>query len=413
MTNSSLKTKAEKYLNYLCVEIPTRRVGTQGNRAATQYLAETFASFGFKLERQSFECIDWTHGTANLTINGEQFQVRVGPFTLGCQAQAPLVVVSTVEELESADVQDKILLLRGEIAREQLMPKNFPFYNPDEHKRIITLLETKKPRAVLTATGRNPESAGAVYPFPMIEDGDFDIPSAYMTEEEGARLASHADELAALVIEAERRPSSGFSLSARKGRPHRRLVFSAHIDAKEDTPGALDNAASVVVLLLLAELLKDHDGEMGIELVPFNGEDHYSAAGEIAYLKANEGKLNQVALNVNMDGLGSHTGKTLYSLYECPDELKQVFQKTFAIDADFAEGAPWFQGDHMVFVMSGVPALALTSENFVEILTEIAHTPKDSPELVDCEKLVKIACMLQDLLTNFSQAKAAYGSVNI
>jgi len=401
MTNSSLKTKAENYLKYLCTDIPTRRVGSQGNRDANEYLAETFASFGFEIERQPFECIDWVQEGAQLSLNDEPFQVRVGPFTVACRAQAPLVVLSSVEELESADVQDKILLLRGEITREQLMPKNFPFYNPDEHKRIISLLETKRPRAVLTATGRNPESSGAVYPFPMIEDGDFDIPSASMTEEEGARLASHVDELAALVIEAERRPSSGFNLSARKGRSDRRVVFSAHIDTKEDTPGALDNAAGVVVLLLLAELLKDYDGETGIELVPFNGEDHYSAAGEIAYLKANEGKLNQVLLNINMDALGSHTGRTLYSLYECPDDLKGVIQNTFAGQTDIAEGVPWFQGDHMVFVMNGIPALALTSENFMEILTETAHTPKDSPELVDCEKLVRVAAVLQDLLTGF------------
>jgi len=257
MTNSSLKTNAENYMKYLCMHIPTRRVGSRGNRDANEFLAETFESFGFDIERQPFECIDWTQGAASLFLNGEQFQAQVGPFTLGCQAQAPLVVVSTVEELEAADVQDKILLLRGEIAREQLMPKNFPFYNPDEHKRIVSLLETKRQVAVLTATGRNSAMAGALYPFPMIEDGDFDIPSAYMTEEEGARLASHADELAALVIEAERRPSSGFNLSARKGRFDRRLVFSAHIDAKDNTPGALDNAAGVVVLLILAELLKD------------------------------------------------------------------------------------------------------------------------------------------------------------
>ena len=209
-------------------------------------------------------------------------------------------------ELESADVRDKILLLRGEIAREQLMPKNFPFYNPDEHQRIIHLLETGGPAAVISATGRNPELAGAVYPFPLIEDGDFDIPSAYMTEEEGDRLAAHADEEAALVIEAERRPSSGLNLAARKGRADRRVVVSAHMDAKDDTPGALDNAAGVIVLLLLAELLKDYDGELGIELVPFNGEDHYSAAGEIAYLKANEGRLNEILLNINIDAAGYH-----------------------------------------------------------------------------------------------------------
>ena len=400
MADSSLKIKAENYLNYLCLDLPTRRVGSQGNRDANEFLAEKFASFGFKLERQPFDCIDWTQGAATLCLNGEQFQVHVGPFTTGCDARAPLVVASSLEELESADACDKILLLRGELTREQLMPKNFPFYNPDEHKRIIRLLEMKKPCAVLTATAHNPESAGAVYPFPLIEDGDFDIPSAYLTEEEGARLASHVDELAVLVIEAERRPSSGFNLAARKGRPERRVVFSAHIDAKDNTPGALDNAAGVVVLLLLAELLKEYEGRIGIELVPFNGEDHYSAAGEITYLRANDSRLNQVLLNINMDGLGSHKGKTIYSLYECPDELKATIQKTFTAQSGFGEGPPWFQGDHMVFAMIGIPALALTSENFVEILTEIAHTPKDSPDLVDCEKLVKTAITLQNLLAD-------------
>ncbi len=401
MTNSSLKTKAESYLNRLCIDILTRRVGTQGNQEANEFLAEIFVSFGFEVERQPFDCIDWVQGGASLSLNGEQFEVHAGPFTPGCQAQAQLVVASSVEELQAVNVRDKILLLRGEIAREQLMPKNFPFYNPDEHQRIVRLLETKAPRAVLAATGRNPETAGAVYPFPLIEDGDFDLPSAYLTEEEGARLASYADEMAALVIEAERRPSSGFNLVARKGRPDRRVVFSAHIDAKDNTPGALDNAAGVVVLLLLAELLEDYHGATGIELVPFNGEDHYSAAGEICYLKANQGKLNQIALNINMDALGSHKGNTLFSLYECPDALTSMIQTTFATHTGFVQGAPWFQGDHMVFGMNGVPAMALTSENFVEILTEIAHTPKDTPELVDPEKLVEIAITLQELLVMF------------
>ena len=398
MNNIHQHGQTEQYLKYLCNEIPSRRVGTQGNKDANEFLANAFASFGFEIERQPFDCIDWTQGEASLSINGEQFELQVGAFTVGCQTEAPLVVVSTVEELESTDVQGKVLLLRGELTREQLMPKNFPFYNPDEHKHIVSLLEMKHPLAILTATGRNPESAGAVYPFPMIEDGDFDIPSAFMTEEEGARLASHAGEMAALVIEAERTPSSGFNLVARKGNAERRVVISAHIDAKDNTPGALDNAASVVVLLLLAELLKEYNGDLGIELVPFNGEDHYSAAGEKAYLKANQGKLGQVLLNINLDALGSQQGKTVYSFYECPDELKNSIETALSTNPNFAQGEPWYQSDHMVFVMNGVSALAITSENFVEILTELAHTPEDNIEKVDSNKLMDTAKILEKLL---------------
>jgi len=404
MTNSSLKNQTETYLNHLCLEIPTRRVGTEGNQAANKFIADAFESFGFEVERQPIECIDWIEKGASLSLNGEQFQVFVGPFSPGCQIEAPLAVVSTVKDLESADIHDKILLLRGEIASEQLMPKNFPFYNPDEHQRIIRLLETKGPAAVISATGRNPELAGAVYPFPLIEDGDFDIPSAYMTEEEGARLASRVNEMAALVIQAERRPSTGVNLAARKGRTDTRVVISAHMDAKDNTPGALDNAAGVIVLLLLAELLQDYEGELGIELVPFNGEDHYSAAGEIAYLKANEGRLNEILLNINIDAAGYHGKKNVYSLYECPDEVVGLIQKTFKAGKTLDEGEPWYQGDHMVFAMQGVPALAITSESFMEIETKFAHTPKDRPELVDCEQLVEVAIALNKLLLEIEKS---------
>ncbi len=44
------------------------------------------------------------------------------------------------------------MLVRGELAREQLMPKNFPFYQPEEHQRIIHLLEAQKPLAIIAAT---------------------------------------------------------------------------------------------------------------------------------------------------------------------------------------------------------------------------------------------------------------------
>ena len=172
------------------------------------------------------------------------------------------------------------------------------------------------------------------------------------------------------------------------------------MDAKDDTPGALDNAAGVIVLLLLAELLKDYDGEMGIELVPFNGEDHYSAAGEIAYLKANEGRLNEILLNINIDAAGYHGKKNVYSLYESSEELASLIRDTFAANKTLAKGEPWYQGDHMVFAMQGVPALAITSEGFMEIETKFAHTPADRPELVDCAQLVEVANALWELLQN-------------
>ena len=76
-------------------------------------------------------------------MEDQSFEVFVSPYSLGCDVTAKLVVVSTPQELEKADCKGKLLLLRGPISSEQLMPKKFVFYNPEHHKKIIALLENK------------------------------------------------------------------------------------------------------------------------------------------------------------------------------------------------------------------------------------------------------------------------------
>jgi len=392
-------SKALEYLHRLCVEIPNRRVGSDGNRAATDFFAGVVSSLGFVTETPELDCIDWTQDGARLTVNGEPFEALVSPYSLGCQARAPLSVVTTIEELAAGQVGNALLLLRGEIAKEQLMPKNFPFYNPDEHKRIIQTLETKKPLAIIAATARNPEMAGGIYPCPLIEDGDFDIPSVYMTEEEGYRLAKHAGEEVTLESRSWRIPARGCNVVARKGaEAGRRIVFTAHIDARYSTPGALDNASGVVTLLLLAELLESYSGRLVLEIVAINGEDYYANQGEIQYLQNNQAEFDKIILNINLDDVGFQDGGTAYSLYGCPDELASLIRATLSSQPGMIEGEPWYQGDHMIFVLNQVPAVAVTSERAMQNLATITHTPEDKPELVEVEKLVNLAAALRELL---------------
>jgi len=404
-----LSEKAEKYLQRLCLEIPNRCGGSKGNRAATEIFAEGVASFGFKTECPEFDCVDWTNQGARLTVNHEPFDAFVSPYSLGCHLSAPLAVVSTVEELETVEAANKIILARGNITKEQLMPKNFPFYNPDEHKRIIHLLETKAPQAIIAATSRNPELAGGLYPFPLIEDGDFDIPSVYMTEEEGNKLIKHAGKGISLDILSKRSPAKGYNVIARKvADSGRKVVLCAHIDthsSKDGTPGALDNATGVVVLLLLAELLENYNGHLGIEIVALNGEEYYSSPGEVQYLKSNQGRFNEIFLNINLDLVGYYQGNTAYSLYDCPDDIVKSIRKAFSTQKDIVEGEPWYQGDHMIFTQKQVPALAITSSQFMELLTNIAHTAEDKPELVVCSKLVLVALALRGLLLDLDKLR--------
>ena len=397
MKRHHLLARVETYLQKLCLDIPHRRVGSEGNRAATGFFARTTASFGFEVECSEFDCLDWTHGDARLGAGGESFEAFISPYSLGCRVSAPLAVASTVDELESVEAMGKVLLLQGEIAQEQLMPKNFPFFNPEEHQKIVRLLETKSPAAIVTATSRNPELAGGMYPFPLIEDGDFGMPSVYVTDNVGERLAKQEGREVSLEIEAERIPAKGCNVLARKGRG-RRIVVCAHIDTKEGTPGALDNATGITVLFLLAELLEGYDGAIGIELVALNGEDDYSAAGQLLYLRENADTLGQFILGINIDVAGYHQGDTEYSLYGCPDEIAGLIRKALSGQAGMVEGEPWYQSDHSLFVQNQVPAMAITSDQFMELSTHVTHTAKDSPEIVDSGKLVDVALVLRGLL---------------
>jgi aminopeptidase YwaD len=405
MATPDLKQTAQAYLHILCHDISNRRVGSVGNRAATNFFAETARSSGFTVEITGFDCMDWQTDGVQLTVGDVQFEAFASPYAPGCSVNAPLVVVDTVAALENAKLVDRIALLHGEIAAHQLMPKNFPFYNPDEHRHIIGLLEQKQPLAIIAATGRDVEMVGSVYPFPLFEDGDFDIPSVYMKDVDGERLLDHAGDIVRLHSRAQRIPARGTNVVTYKGhRRDKRVVIFAHIDAKKGTPGALDNAGGVVVLLLLAELLADYIGDLSVELVAMNGEDYYSTPGHRQYLMQNKGHFDTIQLGVNIDGIGYHKGAVAYSLYDCPANLSPVIEEVMTVADEIVAGDPWYQGDHGIFLMQGVSALAFTSQHLDEIMTDIIHTEKDTPEIVDAGKLVSLAQALNTLIRRLDES---------
>ena len=182
-----------------------------------------------------------------------------------------------------------------------------------------------------------------------------------------------------------------------------KIVIFAHIDAKINTPGALDNGTGVIVLLLLAELLREISFNKTIEIVALNGEDYYSAPGEMLYLQSNPNQMEDVFLGVNMDGAGYINGKTAYSLYDCPNDMASLIHQSFPGGSEFMEGEQWYQSDHSLFIMNQRPTLAITSEKFMHLSTYITHTPKDAPALVDASKLVEIAVAMRNLLVSLDQ----------
>jgi aminopeptidase YwaD len=99
--------------------------------------------------------------------------------------------------------------------------------------------------------------------------------------------------------------------------------------------------------------------------------------------------------------VGYFKGNTAYSFYGCPTEIHQKTKTAFGKYAGLLEGEQWYQGDHMIFAQNQKPTIAVTSDKVAELMATITHSPKDTPEIIDCNKLVELAYALEGLVMAF------------
>lgn len=395
-------SKIACYMKELCGH-EDRHPGRPGNRAATALFKRVAETCGLEVETSELECIDVERGELTLEVGGDRFEFRPGPYSNGCDVTAALTEASTIEQLEAGGYEGSVLVLHGELCREQLRPRGYPFYEMPEHDRILDALEAARPAAVIAATGLNPMSSGAVSPFPLIEDTVVELPNACMTESEGERLLRRVGEAVAFKMECRRVVRSAEHVVARaRGTESSRIVVCGHIDTKSGTPGALDNGTGAAALMGLAWLLSGYSGRHTVELVPFNGEDYYDATGERRYCADNAGRWGDIVLGLNADAAGWAGHETEVSMYGADDRMAEVVRSAMARRSGFVAGEPWFQSDHSIFVVNGRPAVAVTSSGLMELCATVTHTTGDTLDLVDPEKVADVARFYADVINGLS-----------
>jgi aminopeptidase YwaD len=160
----------------------------------------------------------------------------------------------------------------------------------------------------------------------------------------------------------------------------------------------------VAALLGLAELLDGYEHGPTVDLVPLNGEDYYAAPGQMLWVAENEGRMDEIVLGLNADAAGCAGQRTAVSMYGCPEPIVAIVQREIEKRSSFMVGDPWPQSDHGIFIMYDVPAIAVTSENLLELGTEITHTTKDVPALVDPAEVAEISRFYRDVIAGITGA---------
>ncbi len=394
-----LTKKAKIYLNILCEEIKSRPLGSPENQFATSYFANTINSYGFDIEKNEFDCIDWEQKGVKLYAGDMKLEAFPSPYSAGCEVIGNLVLIDSLEKLQTVDVSNEILLLHENIAHQKLTPKNHLFNKPGKHKKIISLLEEKSPSAIITVSNHYQKINGKMIPHPIIEDGDFNVPSVYISENEGKKLLALKKERVFLQSKCERIISTGFNVIARKGENQKdRLVLLANIDTKIGSPGASNNASGITILLLLAELLKDYKKGKKVELVAINGGNYFSNPGGKKYLEINSGNSDNILVGIDINKVGFRKGRSSYSLYNCPAKIGENIRTVLNNYSNIVEKDKKYKDSHNLFLIMERPSLELSSERIKELNQLITHADKDIPALLSVNHLVHLAHALHELI---------------
>lgn len=384
----SIKKSVAGHMEKLCQEIGPRATGSAGNKLAVDYAAEKFRLLGFDVQLQEFPCMNWQNDGAELFVDGQAVEVEAAEYAMPCDVSGELICVQTIQELQTADLTNKICVMYGDLCKEPIMPKSMVFWNPEEHQAIIRELEQKQPLAVISVSFLEEVAV------PIIQDGDFTVPCGTV---KGKFLPSLINKKnAALRLFTERRAAVAANVIATYGQG-KKLAYSAHIDTKPTTPGALDNGTGVATLLTLAEQLVETKLNHQLEFVLFNGEDYYSMPGEMTFMAQSLNQPEEYEFAINVDGAGMQNSSISYSLYECSEQLTAQLDTFSKAYPTVEKVEPWPMGDHMLFAGAGIPAAAITSTQIYLLMEAVMHTPKDNLSIVDFQRLEETVQYLVEL----------------
>jgi hypothetical protein len=195
------------------------------------------------------------------------------------------------------------------------------------------------------------------------------------------------------------------------------LVFTAHRDSVEESPGADDNASGLAVLLELGRTWKDARIDRPARFIALAAEER-GFVGAKAYVSRHRDELKQCALAFNLDSIGAEDGIWLDAnggvqgvepgwqpviraevgrgatwvmapqfprASNVPAWLKDAIVSASRETGIAVEIGQFSSSDHLVFARAGVPATHVSSS------TPNDHTPQDLAASVSGEALARAA----------------------
>jgi hypothetical protein len=164
------------------------------------------------------------------------------------------------------------------------------------------------------------------------------------------------------------------------------IALTAHYDTTALSHGSYDNMSGCVGILGVLDALKNEELNYGLRLI-FCGSEERGLLGSKAWVRDHEEELPKVALNVNLDMIGTWLGKFIAKV--SAEEKLAGYLTYMGAELGFPVEAKLgvYSSDSTPFADKGVPALSfarLAGGNAAPI-----HCRYDLPEVLSMEQMQK------------------------
>ena len=179
------------------------------------------------------------------------------------------------------------------------------------------------------------------------------------------------------------------------------ITLSAHYDTTALSHGSYDNMTGCVGLLGVLEALRGKKLRYGLRFV-FCGSEERGLLGSKAYVRDHEEELEKIALNINLDMIGTIMGKFIAKV--SAEEKLANYLSYMGAELGFPVSASVgvYSSDSTPFADKGVPAVSLARLASGSVAP--IHCRYDRPDVLSMDQLQKDIAFIAEFTRRMAQA---------
>ncbi len=417
MNNFIQKSNAGRMFNDIkCLaELGNRFAGSEAEFVGGKLVSDCFKNSKVQVIEEEFPIKTFNEEYSFVKINNEiEIPSRAMFFseatsTDGIKGELVYVNKGLEEDFKGKDVKGKIVVFERdkETMKDQFWPE---ICNASKNGAIGAILINFDPWIFITTL----ETGYFEVERRFLPIDPQSIPAVVIDSIEGdklLKLMSNKTVSGNLVVRTENKDGHSVNIRGiKKGNkfPEEKIVIYGHRDSA-GTPGANDNGSGTAIMMELSRILADKELHRTVEFISLGAEEQLGSAGSDAYIQKHKDELEKIKAGIEVDMVGAGSELWVMKGGNWPGRQIHFPEKLCNYVVDVADEMGYYlEQDYCIlgtpdsgrFTEAGVPTTWIWGPG-----DKHYHSPEDTPEKVDPNKLKALADILATVICRLANAE--------